>query len=67
MRHLTFKEKQKNGCEYCKDSIRLNKKTYLCPYESCNLEELEGHETYIDYLKANDMNFYYVHKERSMA
>jgi endonuclease I len=65
MRQLTFEEKQKNGCEYCGDSIRTTKKTHLCPYESCKYQELEEHETYTDYLEANDLNFYYVHKERS--
>ena len=59
MRKLTFKQRQKNGCEYCRDAVKTQK-THYCTHESCPYQELNGHASYIDYLEANDMNFFII-------
>jgi hypothetical protein len=35
------------------------RKAMMCPFETCPYTELDGHKTYIDYLKSNDMDFNY--------
>ena len=67
MRKLTFKERQKNGCEYCRDAVFRKPKTPSCTHEECPYQELNGHKTYIDYLEANDMNFYNIMNKRGNA
>lgn len=75
MRQLGRAEISQKGCEYCKhkgnEVIKADswykKKSHVCPFDTCPYTELDGHASYIDYLEANNMNFYYVHKERSMS
>lgn len=64
MRKIPFSENKQMGCEYCRDAVFLTQKTPSCPHEACPYQELEGHASYTDYLKANDMNFYNFHNER---
>lgn len=60
MRQLRKTEMCEKGCEYCEHMKDKTAKTHLCPFETCPYTELDGHASYIDYLKSNDMDFNYI-------
>lgn len=54
MRYIKKDEKRKRGCFECYDVIHSNKrsKRILCPYAECPYHELDGYNTYNEYMKA---------------
>ena len=49
-RLLKQKEQRARGCRYCADC----KDGWWCPFEVCPYFELDGHDRYQDFMKANE-------------
>lgn len=56
MRVLNKKEIRKRGCYDCANVVHNEDKRglYLCPYSECPCHELDGYDSYLDYLKSDD-------------
>lgn len=53
MRVVGSAEKDKRGCLYCLDWIKVGKKRgVMCKHDECPYRELDDFETYEDYFKA---------------
>lgn len=57
MRFIHNKERVQRGCTYCTDAVIVSRKkgdyrNRKCPYDECPYHELDGFETYGDYLKS---------------
>ena len=59
MKFITKREYVEKGCRYCVH-CRFNGKgtPYICEYYDCPYEELDGYDTYDNYLKENGLDFY---------
>ena len=50
MRHLKPNEKRKRGCMFCADMVKDGRR-HSCPYAECPYHELDGFDSYSQYLK----------------
>lgn len=52
MRELEREEVKKRGCMYCADQVSPTREyRRRCPHDECPYRELDGFETYDEYLK----------------
>ena len=50
MKKLNNSMKKKRGCMYCADVVNVEQRNH-CPYDECPYHELDGFDSYGQYLK----------------
>lgn len=57
MRKMSSEEKKRRGCKYCIDRASVagrNGNGGLCPFDSCQYQELDAYDSYEAYMASED-------------